>query len=145
MRIHPVTGEYKFHNGVDMAVPSNTPIYAPANGQVLNAYSNSAGGNQLVIKHPSEGIRTGYAHLNKSLVKEGQTVRKGQKIALTGNTGRSTGPHLHFTVKDLQTNDYVNPLSLSWNNQHFDIAKYLMWGAVIGGGIYLYSRYAKNK
>lgn len=89
-------GTYK-HNGLDLAAPTGTPIIAPLDGIVSAIYTNSAGGNQLLILH-TNGITTGYAHLSKTLVKMGDYVKQGQPIAQVGNTGKSTGPHLHFTV-----------------------------------------------
>lgn len=142
MRKHPITGVQKFHNGVDFAVPENTPVYSPAEGYVSGILTNSAGGNQLIITHPKRNLRTGYAHLNKRLVKKGQEVRKGQKIALTGNTGASTGAHLHFTTKTLNPSEYVNPVKLQYTTQ---TKNGLRWLFVIGAGIgavYLYKHYA---
>lgn len=88
------------HNGLDIAAPLGTPIIAPLKGIVTANYNNSKGGNQLLILH-TNGITTGYAHLQTSLVKVGETVKRGQTIAKVGNTGQSTGPHLHFTVTKL--------------------------------------------
>ena len=79
-------------------------------GTVENVYSNALGGNQLTIKH-SNGFTTGYAHLTKALVKKGDKIKKGQELALSGNTGRSTGPHVHFTMKDAKGN-YLDPAKL---------------------------------
>ena len=106
-RIHPITGEFKFHNGVDFGAPTGTPIKAPANGTVESIYSNSTGGKQLVIKH-NFGFKTGYAHLNAYNVEEGQKVKQGEIIAFVGNTGASTGAHLHFTVK--KNGEYIDPI-----------------------------------
>ena len=89
-------GTYK-HNGLDLAAPIGTLILAPLDGIVSAIYNNSSGGNQLLILH-TNGITTGYAHLSKTLVKIGDFVKRGQGIAQVGNTGKSTGPHLHFTI-----------------------------------------------
>lgn len=96
-RPHPVTKEPVFHNGIDIAVSLNTQVIAPANGKVVNIYENAQGGKQLILEH-SDGIRTGYAHLSSYKVVRGQNIKAGQIVALTGNTGQSTGPHLHLTV-----------------------------------------------
>lgn len=96
-RPHPVTKEPDFHNGIDIAVSLNTQVIAPANGKVVNIYENAQGGKQLILEH-SDGIRTGYAHLSSYNVVRGQNIKAGQIVALTGNTGQSTGPHLHLTV-----------------------------------------------
>lgn len=107
-RVHPITGTKSFHNGVDIAVPLNTPVKSPASGKVVSVYSNSAGGKQLVVKH-NNGYYTGYAHLNSVAYPVGTTVSKNQIIAHTGNTGNSTGPHLHLTLKNKEKK-YLNPL-----------------------------------
>lgn len=107
-RTHPVTGEQSsFHNGIDIATPSGTPIHSPASGIVTKNYYNDAGGNQLVIKHDN-GYTTGYAHLSKSMVSIGEKIKKNQIIGLTGATGKVTGPHLHLTVKSA-AGDYLDP------------------------------------
>lgn len=98
-RIHPTTGEKLFHNGVDIGIPTGTPIYAPEDATVHAVYYNSIGGNQLVLKHEGERY-TGYAHLNSlPALKIGQKINAGTQVATSGNTGRTTGPHLHFTYK----------------------------------------------
>lgn len=88
----------KLHNGTDIAVSVGTPVKSPWRGTVSETYTNSAGGKQIIINHPN-GYRTGYAHLSEYRVSSGQKVRRGQVIALSGNTGGSTGPHLHFTLR----------------------------------------------
>lgn len=97
-RKHPVTGEPDNHNGIDLAAPIGTPVLAPAAGRVKSIYSNTAGGKQLIVEH--NGFTTGYAHLSAYSVTVGQTVAAGQVIAKSGNTGNTTGPHLHFTLRD---------------------------------------------
>ena len=98
-RIHPITKKEIFHNGIDLAIPVNTPIKSPMPGIVYSVISEGDGGNQVIIKH-NNGYKTGYAHLNKALVEKGDKVAQGDVIALSGNTGKSTGPHLHFTLTD---------------------------------------------
>lgn len=97
-RTHPVTGIKKLHNGVDFSAPVGTQIYSPEKGVVKGKNFNSAGGNQLFIDHVEKGLVSGYAHLTKTFVDVGQNVERGQLIALSGNTGQTTGPHLHFTL-----------------------------------------------
>lgn len=97
-RKHPVTGIVSFHNGVDIACPAGTAIVAPAHGTIHRLWTDPRGGMCLSMLTP-EGVRYGFAHLENRLVKAGQEVREGDVIALSGNTGHSTGPHLHFTVK----------------------------------------------
>lgn len=95
-RKDPHTGKTSHHNGLDLAVPENTPIVSPLDGQVQTVSYDKLNGNYVVIKH-TDGSRSGYAHLNGSDVKVGDEVSAGQTIGLSGNTGKSTGPHLHFT------------------------------------------------
>jgi len=103
----PTKGASTYHKGVDWAVPRGTAVYAASGGTVTKAGWGSGYGYVVYIKHPG-GAETRYAHLNKVLVSAGQTVKQGQKIALSGNTGRSTGPHLHFEL--LLNGTAVNPL-----------------------------------
>lgn len=109
-RTAPTTGASTYHNGVDIAAPIGTTVHAPWDGTVANTYANSKGGNQLIIQHPN-GYRTGYAHLTRALVSPGQTVAQGDPIALTGNTGITTGPHLHFTLTNPNGNK-IDPTTL---------------------------------
>ena len=83
------------------------------NGVVENVYSNPEGGNQLIIKHDN-GYTTGYAHLAKALLKKGDKVKQGDIVALSGNTGKSTGPHLHFTLKD-KTGNWMDPAKIIYS------------------------------
>ncbi|OOS01853.1 murein DD-endopeptidase MepM [Canicola haemoglobinophilus] len=95
-RRHPVTGRIRPHKGVDFAIPVGTPIIAPADGIVEKvAYQANGAGRYIMIRHGRE-YQTVYMHLSRSLVKAGQSVKRGQRIALSGNTGRSTGAHLHY-------------------------------------------------
>jgi murein DD-endopeptidase MepM/ murein hydrolase activator NlpD len=107
-RVHPVTGEKgKMHYGIDMTGATGTPIKAAYSGIVSSKYYNDIGGNQLIIKHPN-GYSTGYSHLNKYFVNQGDEVVQGQIIGEVGKTGRVTGPHLHFSMKDSGGN-FVDP------------------------------------
>lgn len=107
-RIHPTLGVKKFHNGVDFAAASGTPILAAYDGTVVGAAYNSSMGNYVMLNH-GDGLYTIYMHASSLNVSQGQTVTKGQQIAAVGSTGRSTGPHLHFSVR--LNGEYVNP----WN------------------------------
>lgn len=107
-RVHPIFKTVKRHTGVDFSGEMNTPIYATADGVVIKSTVESGYGKSVVIDH-GYGYQTRYAHLNKSLVKVGQQVKRGEKIALMGNTGRSTGTHLHYEV--IYRGVHVNPLS----------------------------------
>lgn len=94
-RKHPVTGLIRPHNGTDFATPIGTPVYATGDGVVKRVVRHRYAGLYVEIAH-GQKYRTRFLHLSKALVRKGQTVKRGQKIALTGNTGRSTGAHLHF-------------------------------------------------
>lgn len=104
------------HSGQDFAVPSGTKVMAAHGGTVVKAGGNGAGdgpayGNAIVIKH-ANGVYSQYAHLSRINVKVGQVVKTGQKIALSGNTGNSSGPHLHFEIR--KTANYgsaINPVT----------------------------------
>lgn len=96
-RIHPVYGTKKYHSGMDMAAPGGSPILAAADGTVKFAGWNGGYGYCVIIDH-GKGIQTLYGHSSKLLVSAGQSVTRGQKIALVGTTGTSTGNHLHFEV-----------------------------------------------
>ena len=105
-RIHPTLGVQQFHNGIDMAAPNGSPILAAESGTVVAATYNSSMGNYIMINH-GNGLYTIYMHASALYVSTGQKVTRGQKIAAVGSTGRSTGPHLHFSVR--QNGSYVNP------------------------------------
>jgi murein DD-endopeptidase MepM/ murein hydrolase activator NlpD len=97
-RVDPFTGQMAFHEGIDFMGEVGTPIYAAASGIVTAAERTPDYGNIVKVDHGS-GVETRYAHASRLLVKPGQRVEKGQLIAEIGNTGRSTGAHLHFEVR----------------------------------------------
>jgi murein DD-endopeptidase MepM/ murein hydrolase activator NlpD len=97
-RLHPVTGKWRLHNGVDLAVPVGTPVLAAQSGKVVTATENQRSGRYLVLDH-GNGVRTAYCHLDRFLAADGVEVARGEQIAWSGNSGRSTGPHLHFVVR----------------------------------------------
>lgn len=113
--VHPLGGEGRAtsqygaarqrgpHNGLDLAIAEGTPVAAAADGEVIQAWNDTAngGGNSVRIRH-ADGSITGYAHLANYNVQRGDIVRAGQPIGAVGSTGRSTGPHLHFTYRDAQ-------------------------------------------
>jgi murein DD-endopeptidase len=97
-RVHPTLGTKKHHNGVDLSVPVGTPVLAAQDGTVRTAAEDGVNGRYLVIDH-GNGLKTSYCHLDRLDVDKGAEVTRGQLIAASGNTGRSTGPHLHFVVR----------------------------------------------
>lgn len=107
-RIHPTLGVNKFHNGVDLASPTGTDIYAAYDGVVVAATYSGTMGNYVMINHGS-GLYSIYMHASKLYVKKDDIVLRGNTIAAVGSTGRSTGPHLHFGVRKDGT--YISP----WN------------------------------
>lgn len=97
-RVSPFTGRREFHRGLDIATREGTPIIAPANGVITYAAQKWLIGNMITIDH-GYGMVTRYGHLSKIIKKKGERVKRGDLIALVGNTGRSTGPHLHYEVR----------------------------------------------
>lgn len=107
MRVHPITGAYKLHTGVDIGAPIGTSFVAAANGIVSKATYNPAYGNMVIIDHGG-GVQTLYAHGNEIVAQVGQTVARGDEVLKVGSTGYSTGPHAHFEIRiNGQT---VNPI-----------------------------------
>lgn len=106
-RMHPVLGVWKGHTGVDIGVSSGSPVYAAASGKVIVAQWYGGYGYAVVIDHGS-GLSTLYGHNSSLKVSVGQAVSKGDVVALSGSTGISTGPHLHFEVRE--SGNYVDPM-----------------------------------
>jgi murein DD-endopeptidase MepM/ murein hydrolase activator NlpD len=98
-RIDPITGRSTFHTGVDLIAVPGTPVLAAAGGVISTSAYVPEYGNVIDVDHDN-GLTSRYAHLSKSLVKAGDVVMKGQVIGHVGNTGRTTGPHLHFEVRE---------------------------------------------
>ncbi|MBR5849542.1 MAG: M23 family metallopeptidase [Alistipes sp.] len=99
MRIHPFYKTLQSHQGVDYAIPEGSRVFATADGRVREvAYRSSTSGQTIVIDH-GNGYETSYSHLSKTSVRKGQTVRRGDIIALSGDTGLSLAPHLHYEVR----------------------------------------------
>ena len=105
-RIHPIYGNQRFHNGVDLSAPSGTPIYAARSGVVYYRGWWGTGGNTIMINH-QDGYKTRYLHMSSFAVANGEWVAQGQVIGYCGSTGDSTGPHLHFEI--LYNDSRVNP------------------------------------
>ena len=111
MRKHPISGFNKMHKGVDFAAPIGTPVYAGGNGVIEMVGVNGGYGKYIRIRHNNE-YKTAYAHLNsyRKGISKGVRVNQGEVIGYVGNTGRSTGPHLHYEI--IYQNKKVNPLKL---------------------------------
>ena len=107
-RTHPVTGQWKFHNGVDLANSKGTPIRAARSGKVTVATYGGTYGYYVTINH-GDGYSSLYANMTHYIVSKGDTVSKGQVIGYMGSTGRSTGPHLHFSI--FYNGSTVNPMN----------------------------------
>ncbi len=97
-RMHPVLKVRRPHNGIDLAAPTGTKIYAPASGKVLKSYHSKSGGHITIIDH-NNGYSTTYMHQNKRNVKTGDKVKRGDIIGTVGSTGHSTGAHLHYEIR----------------------------------------------
>ena len=116
VRSHPISGKTKKHFGIDLAASSDTPVYASASGTVLDIIHSKKGyGTHIIIKHRF-GFQTLYGHLNKILVHKGQQVEQHELIGTVGNTGNSTGYHLHYEI--LKNKIKIDPrLSLNLKQQ----------------------------
>lgn len=113
-RLHPIYKTYKMHSGIDFTAPTGTPIYATGNGRVVPAPNGASGyGNHVVIDH-GFGYKTLYAHMYKSKVRMGERVKRGQLIGYVGNTGLSSGPHLHYEV--IKNGNKINPINYFFND-----------------------------
>lgn len=111
MRLHPILRIYRMHDGIDLTAPTGTPVYAAGDGKVIRVDHNRSRrgyGNLVVIDHGYDGLETRYAHLNSIDVKQGQKIERGQQIGTVGNTGLSTGPHLHYEIR--KNGGSINPL-----------------------------------
>ncbi len=120
-RMHPILHRRHLHAGIDFSAEIGTPVYATADGVVEFARSgfNGGYGHMVKIDH-SFGFKTYYAHLDRLIVKRGDFVKKGQIIAYSGNSGKSTGPHLHYEIRFLGA--YIDPKNfLNWNMRTFDL------------------------
>ena len=119
-RTDPITGETKFHNGVDLAAATGTPVYASESGIIEYANEGDNGGYGNMIELRGSSYKHTYAHLNSIFVKEGQYINAGDKIGEIGSTGSSTGPHLHWEVLDIQRNERLDGLDVSGSGSYND-------------------------
>lgn len=107
-RIHPITGKRTFHDGVDIAVPVGTALYSAVKGTVKRSFYSDSGGNMITIENDS-GWQITFMHMDSRTVSAGQRIEQGQLVGYSGNTGNSTGPHLHIRVHDADDQP-VNPV-----------------------------------
>ncbi len=159
-RLHPILNVVKDHTGADLAAAIGTPVRASLDGQVIKAWDDQeyGGGNSVRVLYPEIGKVFGYAHLNRIFVATGYRVKAGQLIAETGNTGASTGPHLHFSIKDAATGIYTDPIAwlrgflkqsktsaLAWVPLFLatPAEEMLLAAALAAGGFYAYKRRKK--
>ncbi|MFO8054877.1 MAG: M23 family metallopeptidase [Bacteroidales bacterium] len=113
-RIHPVYKTMRMHAGIDFTAPRGTPIYATGNGKITKPDEGMAGYGKHVVLDHGYGYKTVYAHMNKVIVRRGQHVKRGEIIGYVGNTGVSTGPHLHYEVR--KNGKPVNPVHFFYND-----------------------------
>lgn len=109
MRVHPISGKWKMHEGVDMSAPQGTPIYAAKSGKVTRTSFQAGGAGYYVSINHGDGFTSVYMHMTHYIVSPGQYVSAGQVIGYVGSTGGSTGPHLHFGIA--YKGNYVNPMN----------------------------------
>ncbi|WP_321779015.1 M23 family metallopeptidase [Sulfurimonas sp.] len=134
-RTHPTLNRKEFHRGLDMRAKMNTPVYATADGIVEWAGTHKRSGfGKLVILQHNYGFRAYFGHLNKIVIKSGKFVKKGDLIAYTGNSGMSSGPHLHYELRFIQR--AVNPFYfVKWNVKNykeiFEKEKKIPWQSLI--------------
>ena len=134
-RTHPTLKRREFHRGTDLRAAMDTPVYATADGVVeYGAFHESSGYGNLIILDHNYGFKSLFGHLNKIVVKSGDYVRKGDLIAYTGNSGMSSGPHLHYEIRFIQR--VLNPFwFVKWNvenyNQIFEKEKEVPWPSLI--------------
>ena len=145
-RKHPILGFTKMHRGVDFAAPIGTPIFAAGDGIIEYSGWNGAYGKYIRIKHNST-FKTAYAHLSKIYKKRGMRIKQGDIIGALGNTGRSTGPHLHYEI--LLGGRQVNPLRIKLpSGKHVpknEMANFREQKEIINSKIFAMQNNIKNK
>ncbi|MBM3162463.1 MAG: M23 family metallopeptidase [Chlorobi bacterium] len=117
MRLHPVYSRVIFHSGTDFSAPEGTKVHVTGDGVVTFSGYDRSYGQKVRVSH-GYGFTTVYAHLSRSLVRQGQRVRRGEIIAFSGNTGVSTGPHLHYEIH--KNNVKVNPAAYFFDDSNPD-------------------------
>jgi murein DD-endopeptidase MepM/ murein hydrolase activator NlpD len=106
-RIHPIFGEQRFHAGTDLGAPLGTPVLATQAGRVIASELLGGYGLTVILQHGEKNLESRYAHLSQLLVQPGEWVNQGDVIGLVGSTGNSTGPHLHFELRQLTADGWV--------------------------------------
>ncbi len=134
-RVHPISGVEEKHGGIDLRAKMNTDIFATADGVVEYAASNkqSGYGKLLIISH-NYGFKTFYGHLNGFEVKQGDFIQKGDLVARSGNSGKSSAPHLHYEIRYIQRR--ANPINfIQWDMQSYESIfskeKYIKWPSLV--------------
>jgi len=120
LRLHPLLGYVRPHNGLDFSAPKGSPVYATGDGKVSNAQTSPSYGNVVYIDHGFH-FETRYAHLTRFIVQPGQKIKRGQVIGYVGNTGLSVADHLHYEV--LYKDDFINPINFfqrDLNNKEYE-------------------------
>ncbi len=112
MRKDPIHGARRMHYGIDISVREGSPVVASAAGRILKRGYNDSYGYHVIISHPASGTETLYAHLSEidDAIRRGRTIERGERLGLSGNTGRSVGPHVHFEVRDA-SGTALNPIA----------------------------------
>lgn len=134
-RQHPIVKKREFHTGIDLRAKRGTKIYAPADAVVNFAgFHKKSGYGVLIILDHNFGFRTLYGHLKKTAIKKGDMIRKGDLIGYTGNSGLSSGPHLHYEVRFIQA--AIQPLNfMKWDMKNYDTIfkkeKHIKWQSLI--------------
>lgn len=106
-RTHPIFGDRRFHSGTDIGAPSGTPVLAVKDGEVSVADYLGGYGYTVILRHENSTQETRYAHLSRILVEPGEAVKQGEVVGLVGSTGNSTGPHLHFELRELTAHGWI--------------------------------------
>jgi murein DD-endopeptidase MepM/ murein hydrolase activator NlpD len=111
MRFHPILKVRRMHHGIDVLVSEGSPVYSTGGGVIREVGRNSGLGNYVKVEHPATGYTTVYAHLSEvpKEIRRGVAVKRGDRIAFSGNTGLSAAPHLHYEVRDAERRS-VNPV-----------------------------------
>ena len=106
-RTHPIFGDRRFHTGTDIGAPEGTPVVATKDGEVHVANYLGGYGLTVILRHAEGSLETRYAHLSSILVRPGEVVKQGEVVGLVGSTGNSTGPHLHFELRELTAQGWI--------------------------------------